>query len=145
MSKTLGVIKNIIPAIASTNALIAAAAANEAFKIATSAGPMLDNYMLFNAEEGTYSNAQGFSKNPHCEVCGDPPRVLTVSPSSSLKSLVDGLIGTPQYALQKPRVLTEDTVLWMNAGQAQLREFCQESEQESLRAPPRWRYDYRVG
>ena len=36
---------------------------------------------------------------------------------------MDNLVGTPQYALQKPRILTEDSVLWMNAGQAQLREF----------------------
>lgn len=123
LSKTLGVVKNIIPAIASTNALIAAAASNEAFKIATSSGPLLDNYMLFNAEEGTYSNVQSFSKNPACEVCGNPPRVLSLDPSDSLKSVLEMLLATPQFALQNPRLLIEDSVLFMKAGQQQLRAF----------------------
>ena len=34
-----------IPAIASTNAIIAASSCNEAFKIATTSAPYLDNYM----------------------------------------------------------------------------------------------------
>ena len=123
LSKTLGVVKNIIPAIASTNALIAAAASNEAFKIATSCGPLLDNYMLFNAEEGAYSNVQSFSKNQNCEVCGNPPRSLTLDPTDSLKSLLDMLLATPQFALQNPRLLVEDSVLFMKAGQQQLRAF----------------------
>ncbi len=123
MSKTSGVVKNIIPAIASTNALIAAAACNEAFKIATSTGPLLDNYMLFNAEEGTYANVQSFSKNNRCEVCGNPPRVLVLEKGQTLKSVLDSLIATPQYALQNPRLLVEDTVLYMKANQQQLRAF----------------------
>jgi ubiquitin-activating enzyme E1 C len=123
ISKTLGVVKNIIPAIASTNALIAAAASNEALKIATACGPLLDNYMLFNAEEGTYSNAQSFAKNPRCEVCGNPPRSLTLDPEQTLKSVLDQILATPQYALQNPRLLIEGTVLYMKAAQQQLRAF----------------------
>lgn len=121
LSRTLGVVKNIIPAIASTNALIAAAASNEALKIATSCGPLLNNYMLFNAEEGVYSNVQSFEKNSKCEVCGNPPRSLTLDPTDSLKSVLDMLLATPQFALQNPRLLVEDSVLFMKAGQQQLR------------------------
>ena len=121
MSKTLGVIKNIIPAIASTNALIAASACNEAFKIASAAGPVLDNYMLYNGEDGTYCNAQQFSRNPTCEVCGNPPRELSVNPNGTLKEVLDRLLATPQYALQNPRFLIEDRVLYMKVAMAQLR------------------------
>lgn len=47
-----GVVKNIIPAVASTNAVIAAAAALEAFKIASSCATTLDNYLVFNDTDG---------------------------------------------------------------------------------------------
>jgi ubiquitin-activating enzyme E1 C len=44
---TLGVIKNIIPAIASTNALISAACVTEVIKILSGCNKVLDNYMQF--------------------------------------------------------------------------------------------------
>lgn len=50
-----GVVKNIIPAVASTNAVIAAACSNEVFKLATSCTPHLNNYMVFNDADGVYA------------------------------------------------------------------------------------------
>lgn len=44
--------KHIIPAVASTNAVVAAACALEVFKLASSCAPKLDNYMVFNDTDG---------------------------------------------------------------------------------------------
>lgn len=52
---TQGVVKHIIPAVASTNAVIAAACATEVFKMATRCSRGMNNYMLFSDIDGIYS------------------------------------------------------------------------------------------
>ncbi|KPP77942.1 NEDD8-activating enzyme E1 catalytic subunit-like, partial [Scleropages formosus] len=52
---TQGVVKRIIPAVASTNAVIAAACASEVFKIASSTYIPLNNYLVFNDVDGLYT------------------------------------------------------------------------------------------
>eukprot|EP01048_Picozoa_sp_COSAG05_P029125 COSAG05_NODE_9417_length_625_cov_0.779468_1_plen_103_part_10 len=75
---TMGVVKRIIPAVASTNAVIAAACVSEAFKIATKGcvqsmgdGP---NYMQFNGTEGLYVFTFEYERKPDCVVCSQKPR-----------------------------------------------------------------------
>ena len=59
-----GVVKHIIPAVASTNAVVAAACALEVFKLASSCAPKLDNYMVFNDTDGENVSYQIFLSLP---------------------------------------------------------------------------------
>jgi len=94
-SLTQGVIKNIIPAVASTNAIIAAACTQEAFKIATSTAPYLNNYMMYAGNEGMYTYTFDYARRPDCPVCGSISRALAMRSADTLESLVDLLRELP--------------------------------------------------
>lgn len=69
-SLTLGVVKNIIPAIASTNAIIAASCVNESFKILTSCNPNLEYYMQYSGDSEPHTFTFEPERNQECPVCG---------------------------------------------------------------------------
>jgi ubiquitin-activating enzyme E1 C len=90
-SLTQGVVKNIIPAIASTNAIIAASCCNEAFKIATTSAPYLDNYFMLIGTDGVYSYTFQHEKRPDCPVCGGESRDIDVSKEWTLEQFIESL------------------------------------------------------
>jgi ubiquitin-activating enzyme E1 C len=91
-SLTQGVVKNIIPAIASTNALIAAACANEAFKLLTNSSTILNNYMMFMGTSGVYTHTFALEKNENCIVCGNASITATLNASCTLQDLIEHLM-----------------------------------------------------
>ena len=66
---TLGVSKNIIPAIASTNALIAASCTNEALKLIGGINPKLKNYFYYRGGISVGSDTYEIQKRENCEAC----------------------------------------------------------------------------
>ncbi|KAL3431064.1 hypothetical protein BDV09DRAFT_206931 [Aspergillus tetrazonus] len=109
---TQGVVKNIIPAIASTNAVIAAATTSEALKIATSCNPFLENYMMYAGEEGVYTYTFEAEKKLDCPVCGNLARKITVNPDATLEEFIETLGERPEAQLKKPSLRTEEKTLY---------------------------------
>lgn len=107
-----GVVKNIIPAIASTNAIIAASATSEAFKIATSCNPYLESYMMYAGEEGVYTYTFNAEQKPDCPVCGNLARKIEVDPETSLESFIESLGERAEAQLKKPSLRTEEKTLY---------------------------------
>ncbi|KAJ1980578.1 NEDD8 activating enzyme [Dimargaris xerosporica] len=106
---TQGVVKNIIPAIASTNAVIAAACANEALKLVTSCHPHLDNYMMYTGTDGVYTYTYCYARRADCPVCGQESKHLTVAPQLTLAELLDLLAESPDIQLASPSLRSAHT------------------------------------
>lgn len=101
---TQGVIKRIIPAVASTNAVIAAVCATEAFKLATTCFSSLNNYMLFTDADGVYTYCYEAEKKTDCLNCSRVPKTLTCKPSDKLQDIMDRLVNDHQ--LREPGITT---------------------------------------
>lgn len=102
---TQGVIKNIIPAVSSTNACIAAKCVTEAFKIATSCSQFLNNYIVFNQSAGVYSYVFEAEKKPDCLGCNRNAtlrRNLEFSPMDKLKKVIDYLCNNIELQMKSP-------------------------------------------
>lgn len=108
-SLTQGVVKNIIPAIASTNAIIAgilhhsccqfmlshiyaASCCNEAFKIATSSAAYLNNYFMLIGTDSVYSYTFEHEKRNDCPVCGGESLEISIPGSWTVERLIETLV-----------------------------------------------------
>jgi ubiquitin-activating enzyme E1 C len=116
-SLTQGVVKNIIPAIASTNAIIAASTCNEAFKFITSANPWLgypdrNNYMMYSGDEGIYTYTFEHIKKDDCPVCGTLAKDLQVPRDMTLSELIESFTVRPEAQLKKPSIATGSKTLY---------------------------------
>ncbi|KAI9857537.1 MAG: hypothetical protein M1824_004798 [Vezdaea acicularis] len=138
-SLTQGVVKNIIPAIASTNATIAAACCAEALKIATGCNPYLDNYMMYVGDAGAYTFTFRHEQKPDCPVCGNLPKDIGVDPAWTVEEFIDRLVEMPEAQVKKVSSIRtgRNTTIWANFMEAQtngnleknLKDFVEEAEE----------------
>lgn len=110
---TMGVVKRIIPAIASTNALIAASVSAEALKLSTYCGPQLETYMMYMGQTGVYGHTFLYEKKPDCMVCGGGELNIIRSPDSTLEELLDALGAHPSYQLKRPSISSTRGVVFI--------------------------------
>jgi ubiquitin-activating enzyme E1 C len=101
-SLTLGVVKSIIPAIASTNAVIAASCCNEAFKILTDANAILENYMMYSGDDQVFTYTFNSSKNPQCPVCGTQTKVVKCQNWWTLERFIEEMKSIPDIQVKDP-------------------------------------------
>ncbi|EEH16217.1 hypothetical protein PABG_06304 [Paracoccidioides brasiliensis Pb03] len=114
-SMAQGVVKNIIPAIASTNAAIAAACTSEALKIVTTCNPYLDNYMMYAGEEGVYTYTFTAEQKKDCFVCGSSAKPIIVDPESTLEEFIMSLGELPEAQLKSPSLRSAAMMLYQRA------------------------------
>ncbi|CAA0403599.1 unnamed protein product [Arabidopsis thaliana] len=113
-SLTQGVVKNIIPAIASTNAIISAACALETLKIVSACSKTLVNYLTYNGGEGLYTEVTKFERDTECLVCG-PGILIELDTSVTLSKFIEMLEDHPKLLLSKASVKQGENTLYMQA------------------------------
>uniref|UniRef100_A0A8C9TV71 NEDD8-activating enzyme E1 catalytic subunit n=1 Tax=Scleropages formosus TaxID=113540 RepID=A0A8C9TV71_SCLFO len=101
---TQGVVKRIIPAVASTNAVIAAACATEVFKIASSAYVPLNNYLVFNDVDGLYTYTFEAERKENCTACSQVPQDLKFAPSATLQDILEYLTENASLQMKSPAI-----------------------------------------
>jgi len=106
---TQGVAKRIIPAIAATNAIVAASCANEVLKLATAvAGHMSaesgGHYMMYQGGESVYTNTLSHERNRDCAVCSRCAVSLMVPSSITVAQLIEMMKEDARLRLKNPAI-----------------------------------------
>eukprot|EP00924_Labyrinthula_sp_SR-Ha-C_P001026 maker-scaffold_7-snap-gene-11.39-mRNA-1 protein AED:0.25 eAED:0.25 QI:145/0.5/0.33/1/1/1/3/0/444 len=88
---TNSVLRNIVPAIASTNSCIAAACVTEAFKYCTYSGQILNNYFLLLGNCGINTTSYSLDKSEGCPVCNRTQISMTMVSNAAFSEFVENL------------------------------------------------------
>lgn len=100
-----GVVKNIIPAVASTNAVVASMCCTEVFKLATSCSASLNNYMVFTDTDGVYTYTYEAERKENCLACSSMTREIKVqSLDIKLKDLIELLCSQKDLQMKNPGI-----------------------------------------
>lgn len=101
-----GVLKHIIPAVASTNAIVAASCVTEVFKLVTSCYECYNNSLLFNDVDGIYTYVFESEKKDYCLNCSNVTKVVEFdSPENvTLQGLINYLCENPRFQMKSPGV-----------------------------------------
>ncbi|KAK1929909.1 NEDD8-activating enzyme E1 catalytic subunit [Phytophthora citrophthora] len=112
-SLTLGVVKNIIPAVASTNAVVSAMCVSEALKAMSYCSRLMNNYHMHMGATGCYSHTFQYDRKSDCVVCSSQQKTLHVdADTTTLQQLIDQLCGD-DFRLLKPSISSANANLFM--------------------------------
>jgi len=109
---TMGVVKNIIPAVASTNAIIAAACVNETVKLLTFCSQSIHTYMMYFGREGVHSHTFVTEKKEDCPVCCIERRTMRVNSAITLNELLQ-MLKDGDFRMKAPSVVGAENTLYM--------------------------------
>eukprot|EP00339_Tiarina_fusa_P005073 CAMPEP_0117010800 /NCGR_PEP_ID=MMETSP0472-20121206/9425_1 /TAXON_ID=693140 ORGANISM="Tiarina fusus, Strain LIS" /NCGR_SAMPLE_ID=MMETSP0472 /ASSEMBLY_ACC=CAM_ASM_000603 /LENGTH=491 /DNA_ID=CAMNT_0004713421 /DNA_START=67 /DNA_END=1542 /DNA_ORIENTATION=- len=109
---TMGVVKNIIPAVASTNAIVSAACVSEAIKLLTFCSQTLNTYMMYMGSEGVYGHTFVYERKDHCPVCTATVQHVTLTKTQTLNELILTL-QKGELRLKAPSLTGTSSTLYM--------------------------------
>lgn len=109
---TLGVVKNIIPAVASTNAIVSAVCVHEALKVLSFCSQSLNTYMMYMGSDGVYSHTFVYEPKETCPVCTAHVQTLSLPATTTLNALLQQL-QEGEFRLKAPSVTSASTTLYM--------------------------------
>lgn len=99
-------LKNIIPAVASTNAIIAAACVNEAVKFLTFCSQNLNNYMMYMGSSGVHSHTFAYAQKSDCPVSTATVRKIFTKRSVTLNEFIQHELKDSSLRLNSPSIVS---------------------------------------
>lgn len=109
---TMGVVKNIIPAIASTNALVSAACVTEAIKVLSGCNFTLENYLMYMGQSGVSTQTFVYEREENCFICKREKKTVEVSKQTTLKDLLT--IVRDRFRLVKPSLTLDGKPVYIS-------------------------------